>query len=148
MFSRSTPRNTKHLPYTFHISGQFCVLLMLRKNKPRNPLSFRTNANHGVKREKRKKGRETQKKWRKIPRYTLSFFAFRVHFRRFCNKCIVGLRKTGHSWGSLKTTNRYRWYLIDSFWDFCNLSQERLGLLEALENHKRVPLAHVKPASS
>ncbi len=31
---RNTPWNTKHSPYTFRISCEFCVLLMPRKNKP------------------------------------------------------------------------------------------------------------------
>ncbi len=41
MFSQNTPRNTKHSLYTFRISCEFRVLLMLRKNKPQNPLTFR-----------------------------------------------------------------------------------------------------------
>ncbi len=34
MFSRNTPRNTKHSLHTFCISCEFYVLLMLQKNKP------------------------------------------------------------------------------------------------------------------
>ncbi len=42
MFSRNTPQNMKHSRYSFHISCKFCALLMPQKNKPRNPLIFRT----------------------------------------------------------------------------------------------------------
>ncbi len=35
--------------YTFRISSEFRVLLMLRKNKPQNPLTFHANANCGAK---------------------------------------------------------------------------------------------------
>ncbi len=49
MFSRNTPQNTKHSLYTFRISCKFRFLLMLQKTKPRNPLSFRSNADSGTK---------------------------------------------------------------------------------------------------
>ncbi len=74
---------------------------MMRKNKPRNPLSFRTNAHSGAKcceMRKVKKRHETWKKWRKIPCYTLLvFFAFCDCFRVFCDKCIAGLKKINFS---------------------------------------------------
>ncbi len=57
-----TPQNTKHSLYTFHISCKFCVSLMPRKNKPRNPLIYRVNINTGAKHcEMRKKGHKTLK---------------------------------------------------------------------------------------
>ncbi len=74
MFLRNTPRNAKHSLYTFRISGEFRVLLMPQKNKPRNPLSFYVNASHGAKCEKQKKGRKVQKKWGEIARCTLFVF--------------------------------------------------------------------------
>ncbi len=37
-----------------------------------------------------------RKKWPKIPRYTLSFFAFCEHFPIFYDKCITGLRSAIH----------------------------------------------------
>ncbi len=62
-FLQNTPENTKHSIYTFHISGELRVLLMPRKNKPRNTLTFRKNADLGAKYcEKPKKRRETRKK--------------------------------------------------------------------------------------
>ncbi len=85
IFLQNTLRNIKHLLYTFRISCKFRFLLMTRKNKPRNPLTFCANADPGAKCKKRKKGRETPKKWLKIPRSILSFFAF-------CNKCIAHQR--------------------------------------------------------
>ncbi len=87
VFSRNTPRNTKHSLYTFHISCEFRVLLMPRKNKPRNPLTFRVNAGTGAKCEKPKKGTRNAK----YPTIHFSFFAFRTNFRVFSDKCIAGL---------------------------------------------------------
>ncbi len=49
VFLRNTPQNTKHSPYTFHISRKFRVLLIPQKNKSRNPLTFFVNADPGVK---------------------------------------------------------------------------------------------------
>ncbi len=86
MFSRNTPLNTKHSLYTFRTSCKFCILLMLRKNKSRNPLTFRANANLGakcVKCEQRKKRHETQKKCREIPLYTFCFSHFAIVFVYF-----------------------------------------------------------------
>ncbi len=45
----NTPRNTKHSLYLFCILCEFHILLMPRKNKPRNPLTFRMNADPNVK---------------------------------------------------------------------------------------------------
>ncbi len=73
--SWNTPQNAKHSLYTFRISGEFRILLMLRKNKPWNPF-FCANVQPGTKCEKQKKSCEMRKKWRDIPRYTL--FVFRV----------------------------------------------------------------------
>ncbi len=53
-FSQNTTRNTKHSLYTFRISYEFRVLLMLRKNKPLNPLTFCANADPGAKCKKQK----------------------------------------------------------------------------------------------
>ncbi len=50
----------------FRISCEFRVLLMPRKNKPRNPLTFRVNADPGAKcckMRKAKKGAWNVKKW-------------------------------------------------------------------------------------
>ncbi len=49
MLLQNTPWNTKHSLYTFRISCEFRVLLMLLKNKPRNPLICHSNANPGAK---------------------------------------------------------------------------------------------------
>ncbi len=67
---------TKHtvkyetLAIHFHISCEFRVLLMPQKNKPRNPLTFRTNLDPGA------QCCEMRKKWHEILRYTL--FIFRI----------------------------------------------------------------------
>ncbi len=53
-----------------HISFEFRVLLMPRKNKPQNPLTFCANSDPGA------KCRETRKKWHEIPPIHFSFFAF------------------------------------------------------------------------
>ncbi len=56
---RNKPQNMKHSLHTFHISYE----LMLRKSKPRNPLTFHANADPGAKCCKmQKKARKTQKK--------------------------------------------------------------------------------------
>ncbi len=81
---------SKHSLCTFPISCEFCVLLMLRKNKPRNPLTFRTNADPGAK-SCEKRGANCEKKGREIPSYTLLFFAFHDHSRVFHDTCIAGL---------------------------------------------------------
>ncbi len=73
MFSWNTPQNTKHSLYTFCISGEYRVLLMMRKNKPWNLWSFLANANPGAKCKKRKKVCEMRKKWREISPYTFCF---------------------------------------------------------------------------
>ncbi len=65
MFLRNTRQNTKHPLYTFRISCEFRVLLMPRKNIPRNPLTFRANANPDAKcceMQKTKKGVQNAKK--------------------------------------------------------------------------------------
>ncbi len=62
MFSQNTPQNMEYSLYTFRISCEFRVLLIPRKNKTRNPLSCRVNADPGTKCKKQKKGRKTQKK--------------------------------------------------------------------------------------
>ncbi len=57
---------------------------MPRKNKPRNPLSFRVNADLRAKCKK-------QKRDAKYPAIYLLFFAFRTHFCIFRDKCIASL---------------------------------------------------------
>ncbi len=71
---------TKHSLYTYRISCKFRVLLMPRKNKPRNPLSFRTNADSGAKcceMQKVKKGAQNGKK---VTRNTLLYIFHFSHF--------------------------------------------------------------------
>ncbi len=75
IFSQNTPRNKKHSLYTSRILCEFRVLLMPRKNKAQNPLTFRTNADP-AKCKKWKRGTKCEKNWREIPRYTL--FVFRI----------------------------------------------------------------------
>ncbi len=53
-----------------------------------------TLARNAVHCEKRKKGREMRKKWRKITSYTL--FVFCSHFRVFQDKCIAGVNVRPH----------------------------------------------------
>ncbi len=66
---------------------------MPQKNKPQNPLTFRTNADPGrkcCKMRNAKKGVQNVKKvTRNTPLYFL-FFVFCDHFRVFCNKFITG----------------------------------------------------------
>ncbi len=117
MFSRNTPRNTKHSLYIFRISCEFRVfLLLLRKNKPRNPLTFCTNADLGAKFCKiRKKESETRKNWRKIPRYTL--FVFRI----FRDKCIAGL--DGNNRPSVMLLDRVLWSVWSKPWGLMYTNQ-------------------------
>ncbi len=89
MFLWNTPRNTKHSLHTFRISCEFHVSLMPRKNKPRNPLTFRTNADPYAKYCK------MRKKEHKIPCFAL--FIFHDCFCVLCDKCIVGLRRQGQN---------------------------------------------------
>ncbi len=84
MFLGNTPRNMKHSLYTFRISCEFRVLLMPRKNKPQNPLTFRANADPNAKYEKQKKGHKIKKLTWNTPLYTF-------HFSHFAIKCIAGL---------------------------------------------------------
>ncbi len=93
-FLRNISRNTKHSLYTFCISCEFLVLLMLWKNKPQSPLSFRVNADPGAKCKKWKKRRKMRKSGTEYPTIHFSFFVFRAHFLVFCDKCIAGLRRT------------------------------------------------------
>ncbi len=81
MFLQNVPRNTKHLLYAFRISCKFCVLLMPRKNKLQNPLTFRMNANPDAKSKKRA---------RNTPLYTFHFSHFAIVFA-FHDECIAGL---------------------------------------------------------
>ncbi len=61
------------------------------KSKPQNPLTFRANADPGLKCKKRKKGLEAWKKWRKIPRYIFFSFTLRNRFCVFRDKYIASL---------------------------------------------------------
>ncbi len=76
--SVSVKHTTKYETLIIHFSYfmQISCFINSQKNEPRNPLTFHTDANHGTKCKKWKKGCETQKKWRKIPHYTL--FIFRI----------------------------------------------------------------------
>ncbi len=66
------------------------VLLMPQKNKPPNPLTFRTNDNPGVKCENQKKGCKMRKKSDiKYNVIHFSFFVFPDHFHVFCDKCMA-----------------------------------------------------------
>ncbi len=76
MFSRNTPRNTKHSLYTF----QFC---QCRDKMNTKFFAFSRQCQPWC--EKRKKGRET-------PRYTLFVFRILRSFRVFCNKHIASLK--------------------------------------------------------
>ncbi len=49
MSLQNTPRNTKHSLHTVCISCEFHVILMTRRNKPLNHLSFCANTNPGAK---------------------------------------------------------------------------------------------------
>ncbi len=87
MFLRNTPQNMKHSLYTFRISCEFRVLLMPRKNKPRNPLTFRANANPGAKcceMRKAKKGTQnTKKNIQNTSLYTFCSSHFAIVFAHF-----------------------------------------------------------------
>ncbi len=67
---------TKHKTLTthFHISCEFRVLLMPQKSKPPNPLSFRANADTGVKCCEMRKAKKVAQN---TPLYTF-------HFRSLC----------------------------------------------------------------
>ncbi len=80
MFSRNTPQNTEHSLYTFRISYEFRVLLMPRKNKLWNPLTFHANANPGAKCKKRKEECKMWEKWYETPRYILFVFCISQSF--------------------------------------------------------------------
>ncbi len=88
---------TKHSLYTFRISCGFRVLLMPRKNKPQNPLTFLMNGRpwcemlQNAKSEKKKGGSKCEKSDAKYPTIHFLFFAFRIHFRLFCDKCVDSL---------------------------------------------------------
>ncbi len=79
MFLQNTPQNTKHSLYSFGISCEFCVLLMPRKNKLWNPLTFRANADPGTKCCKmwkaKKGGAKCEKSDAKYLAIHFSFFA-------------------------------------------------------------------------
>ncbi len=63
MILGNAPQTMKHSLHSFRISCEFRVLLIPRKNKSQNPLTFRANAEFGTKCcEKQKKGHETRKK--------------------------------------------------------------------------------------
>ncbi len=89
-FSRNTPRNTKHFLYTFRMKCKFRTLLVQRKNKPQNPLTFCVNADPGAKcceMPKAKKGTQNAK----YPAIHFLFFVFCAHFHIFRDKCVAGL---------------------------------------------------------
>ncbi len=98
MFLRNIPQNTKHSLYTFRISCEFCVLLLLQKNKPQNPLTFRANADPGTKccemRKVKKGGAKCEEGDAKYLAIQFSFLAFCDHFHIFYDKCIAGFRVT------------------------------------------------------
>ncbi len=71
--------------YTFRISWEFIVLLMLWKNKPRNPLSFCANADPAM------ECCEMRKKWCETPCYILFVFCISQSFSRIHDKSIAGL---------------------------------------------------------
>ncbi len=60
-FSQNTARNTKHSLYIFRTSCEFCILLMLRKNKLPNLLTLHTNVDPGTKWESEKRGMKCEK---------------------------------------------------------------------------------------
>ncbi len=107
----------------FSYSMQISCFNDAKKNKPQNPLTFRTNANPGTKcceMRKAKNRREMRKKWHEIPRYTL--FVFRDRFCIFHDKCIAGLTEGSYKciielfivfrvWGTL--------LLVVARWDHC-----------------------------
>ncbi len=79
------------------INAEFHVLFMSWKNKPRNPSTFRANANPGVKcyemQKAKKEARNTKKVMQNTPSTIhFSFFAFHDCFCVFCGTCIPGLK--------------------------------------------------------
>ncbi len=87
MFSQNTAKYETRSLYTFHTSCEFCILFKPQKNKPRNPLTFRANANPGVKccemQKVKKETRNVKKVTRNtIPRYKL--FIFRISWSFLC----------------------------------------------------------------
>ncbi len=112
VFSWNTPRNTKHSPYTFRISCEFRVLLMPQRNKPRNPVTFRTNADPGAKCKKRRKKSDL-----KYTAIHILFLAFCDRFGVFHDECITGLKHYSvfvgcgtNEYGDTRTTDRgIRW---------------------------------------
>ncbi len=81
-FSWNTSQNTKHSLYTFRISCEFRVLLMLWKNKPQNHLTFPANADW------RKMLRNEKSKTRGAKHLVIHFWFF-----AFRDKCIASLRR-------------------------------------------------------
>ncbi len=82
---RETHQKIRNTHYTlFILHANFCVLLMPRKNKPRNPLTFRTNANPGMKCCKMRKAKEKgQRKTWNTPLYIFRFSHFVIVFACF-----------------------------------------------------------------
>ncbi len=130
------------LPIHFRISGKFRVLVMPWKNKPRNPLSFRPNADPGAKCCERQKGEKRGMKCEKGTRSTkrekgarstkcekgrakytaihFSFFAFHPHFCIFRDKCIASLA----GFTVQEKVNFFTWtIIIDSNIVICKLFQ-------------------------
>ncbi len=111
MFSQNTPRNMKHSLYTFRrISCEFCILLMPRKNKPQNPLTFCANTNPGTKccemRKAKKRMQNVKKSDTKYATVHFSFFAFGIIFVYFAISV----------WPPL---HRNRWAIPQKCWIFC-----------------------------
>ncbi len=109
MFSQNTQWNTKHSLYTFHISCKFCVLLLPRKNKPWNSLTFYTKADPCAK---------CKKNSTKYTAINFLFFALSNRFHIFCNKCIVGLTRmsiqfiTSENVWAVKVTWECMWCMV------------------------------------
>ncbi len=82
--------------YTFCISCEFRVLLMLQKNKPQNLWLFTrmpTLAQNGVKCKSEKRGVKCEKSDVEYPAIHFSFFAFSDRFCVFCDKRIASVRR-------------------------------------------------------
>ncbi len=78
---RNTPQNMEHLLYIFRISCKFRLLLMLRKNKQRNPLTFRVMPTLG---QNAKKGTQNVKKvMQNTPLYTFHFLRPSLRILRY-----------------------------------------------------------------
>ncbi len=104
VFSWNTPWNIKHPLCTFHISCEFRVLLISQKNKPRNPLIFRVNADTAAKYCKvRKQERKMRRKVMQTTQlYTSRFLHFALIFAYFAisygrpkgnNLCFLRVRR-------------------------------------------------------